>query len=151
VVSRSLVVSNQAELDALDGCERINGDLELRVFPGIDETPLLSLRVVAGVLSVYAAGEETPSEIERPLDGLRALEIVPALSLRHPRPGSSRIKVGPRCSILVRGQATRSATKPREIADRAAIWMTVRTLRSSSPRRCPRRRSHDACIVTDQR
>jgi Leucine-rich repeat (LRR) protein len=73
VVSRSLLISNQAQLDALRGCERIHGDLELVVFPGIDETPLLSLRAVTGMLWLHPPADEAISGELRPLDGFRAL------------------------------------------------------------------------------
>ena len=63
-------------LDALLGCERIAGDLELRVFAGIDESPLLTLHTVEGGLSVYAGAQS-----EHGLDGLRSLEHVGSLLL----------------------------------------------------------------------
>ena len=40
----SIDIDNQTELDRLSGCERLDGSLVLRIFPGIDGAPLSSLR-----------------------------------------------------------------------------------------------------------
>lgn len=76
MVQRSVTVSNQAELDALDGCERIGGTFTLHLFPGIDQAPLLSLQTVEGGLTVHGTTERVQS-----LDGFGSLQYVGRLFL----------------------------------------------------------------------
>ncbi|HVZ35959.1 MAG TPA: hypothetical protein VG963_26210 [Polyangiaceae bacterium] len=71
-----LEIRDQPGLDALAGCERITGDLSLWLFPGADETPLLSLTSVDGALFITGDGD-----VEDPIGGLRALEEVRDLNL----------------------------------------------------------------------
>lgn len=99
-LTENVVVSNQEELDALSGCEEIEGNLIVRLFPSADLTPLSSLRVVEGqfalgvqqdwdeILGFFISGQ-LDSEVEllsagwvASLDGVQALERVGALFLR---------------------------------------------------------------------
>ena len=50
VLDGDVTVTNQAELDALLGCEEIGGSLTVNVFEDTDVAPLESLRVVGGTL-----------------------------------------------------------------------------------------------------
>lgn len=61
VVSGSVRVTSQAELAELEGCEEIDGDLHVNIFPGADLSPLASLRVVDGLLEL-GAYPEFPAE-----------------------------------------------------------------------------------------
>jgi len=76
VVRRSLSVVDQTQLDTLQGCERIAGNLSLNLFAGIDEAPLLSLQTVEGGLSVHGT-----AEVGHALNGFRSLEHVGRLFL----------------------------------------------------------------------
>lgn len=77
VVSRSLHVDNQAQLDALTGCERIEGALTLELFPGANTASLAPLQVITGVLTVRANSEES----REPMPIFAALEVLGGLSL----------------------------------------------------------------------
>ncbi|MEO8182459.1 MAG: hypothetical protein ABI895_26785 [Deltaproteobacteria bacterium] len=54
VLDASVLVSNQAALDALAGCEEIEGDLIIEVFADAELSPLASLRAVGGDLQIGA-------------------------------------------------------------------------------------------------
>lgn len=54
-VYRSLLVTDQAQLDLLAGCEVIEGSLTLELFPNADATALESLREVTGRLKIAGA------------------------------------------------------------------------------------------------
>jgi hypothetical protein len=85
-----IVVWNQAELDALEGCTTIDGDLQIVPFAGADLRPLHALRSVTGQLRFEAPGDIVDAatlndfdELNRTgwltLDGLEALESVGGL------------------------------------------------------------------------
>lgn len=99
IVAESLRITNQSELEALAGCEEIDGDLRVELFSGADLGPLASLRVIRGLIELGAwpdlgdgAGSEEYQlildERERvvaegylpSLAGLEALEQVAALT-----------------------------------------------------------------------
>lgn len=61
-VGGSVLVTQQSELDALLGCERIDGDLSIEVFAGADLTPLAALREVGGALTLGAYPQPIPDE-----------------------------------------------------------------------------------------
>lgn len=82
--SGTLTVNDQSELDALEGCERIAGSLTLRAFPGMDPSPLRSLRRVDGSLRVDA----TRTRTEPVLAAFGALEEVNSLLLAGLRESS---------------------------------------------------------------
>jgi hypothetical protein len=85
----TVVVNGQSDLDALAGCEAIDGNFEIAQFAGADLRPLASLRSVAGDLNIG----RTPSVAEfwttleggwlESLEGLEALERVGALHLEN--------------------------------------------------------------------
>jgi hypothetical protein len=52
VVAGAVRVANQAELEALLGCEEVTGDLSIEVFEGADLSPLSALRAVGGWLTL---------------------------------------------------------------------------------------------------
>lgn len=52
IIEGDVTVTNQAELDALLGCEEIRGALSVRIFEGTDLTPLADLRAVDGNLTL---------------------------------------------------------------------------------------------------
>src|SRR5688572_20738638 len=100
VVAESVRVTQQSELEALFGCERVDGDLTVEFFAGADVAPLAYLREVRGafVLGAYPealAGEDSNDYFDRvalaeenieqgyvtSLHGLEALERVGMLSL----------------------------------------------------------------------
>jgi hypothetical protein len=65
IVSESVRVTSQADLESLAGCEEIDGDLMIQVFAGADLSPLASLRVIDGLLALGAEpdlGEGIASE-----------------------------------------------------------------------------------------
>jgi hypothetical protein len=83
-------VTNQAELDALSGCEEVEGDLEIEVFEGTDLSSLSSLRVVGGTLSIGRRPRSGDGEVAEAIvqagwlesfHGLESLERVGALVL----------------------------------------------------------------------
>jgi hypothetical protein len=79
----SIDIDNQTELDRLSGCERIDGSLVLRIFPGIDEAPLSSLRDVNGGVEVYGAATTVRGQqAANPLAGFIALEETTHLRLQ---------------------------------------------------------------------
>lgn len=97
----SIVIDQQSELDRLSGCERLDGSLVLRVFPGIDEAPLSSLRDVNGGVEIY--GPSTP--VANPLAGFGALEEtthlrLQGLSLSDLQPLSRLKRIGAETSPL---------------------------------------------------
>ena len=63
-------VENQADLDALAGCEQIAGDLAIEIFETTDLAPLGSLRVVGGTLEL---GARPPAPIFDTLEEWEAL------------------------------------------------------------------------------
>jgi hypothetical protein len=85
----TVVVNGQSDIDALAGCEAIEGNLEIAQFAGADLRPLASLRSVAGDLNIG----KTPSVAEfwtvleggwlESLEGLEGLERVGALALEN--------------------------------------------------------------------
>jgi hypothetical protein len=78
VLRDSLEVRDQAGLDRLSGCERLEGALLLYPFEGMDAAPLSSLRVVDGSVTVTGgSGLSVPD----PLAGFRSLEQVGALTV----------------------------------------------------------------------
>jgi hypothetical protein len=104
ILEETVLVTDQAELDPLRGCEEIRGDLTIRVFDDTDLSPLASLRAVVGVLHVgalpftqgteFESPEALDQEIERltqivaagwlpSFHGIEALERVGALQLEH--------------------------------------------------------------------
>jgi hypothetical protein len=91
LIDADVRVTNQAELDALAGCEEISGDLEIAVYPDTDLRPLASLRSVGGILGIGASSfndlDQMPALIEagwlESFEGLHALERVGGLSLAN--------------------------------------------------------------------
>lgn len=85
----TVVVNQASDLDALAGCEAIEGNLEIAQFAGADLRPLASLRSVAGDLNIG----KTPSVAEfwtvleggwlESFEGLEALERVGALAIEN--------------------------------------------------------------------
>lgn len=79
VVWRSLRVRTQAEVDALDGCTRIEGDLFVELLPGVETSRLASLAAVTGRLWISAGVcGAAPAEA---LSGLASIEAVGRLRL----------------------------------------------------------------------
>jgi hypothetical protein len=54
IVTEPVRVTSQVELEALRGCEQVDGDLTVEIFAGADLSPLASLRTVDGVLGIGA-------------------------------------------------------------------------------------------------
>ncbi len=79
VLRRSVHLRKQEDVDALSGCERIVGDLTVGLYPGVDSSPLRSLREVTGKLWITssACGSASPAA----LAGLESLQAVGALRL----------------------------------------------------------------------
>jgi hypothetical protein len=74
-LSETIYVANQAELDALAGCEEIT-ELHIVPFLGIDLTPLASLRRITGAFDIGAYPEPLPEDFEEQqtvLEPVRAL------------------------------------------------------------------------------
>jgi hypothetical protein len=79
VVWRSLRVRTQAEVDALEGCTRIEGDLLVELLPGVETSRLASLAAVTGSLWIRAGVcGGAPAEA---LSGLASIEAVGDLRL----------------------------------------------------------------------
>jgi hypothetical protein len=78
VVDHDVTTYEQADIDALAGCEEIQGKLWLRDFPGMDLSPLASLRSVRDTLYVGMPDGDNPIES---LHGLEALEHVGGLHI----------------------------------------------------------------------
>src|SRR5688572_43858 len=57
VVRGPITVGQQADLDALEGCRTIEGDLNVWLFPGLDANPFATLERVSGVF--YVSGANT--------------------------------------------------------------------------------------------
>ena len=57
VLGGGVSVSQQADIDALEGCRSIQGDLDVWLFPGLDARPLAALEKVYGVL--FVSGQNT--------------------------------------------------------------------------------------------
>jgi hypothetical protein len=87
VVFRSLYVSDQEQLDLLAGCESIQGDLTLELFPDADASALESLREVRGALRVFSTFE--PPGMTFPLPPLPRLETAGDLFLNSVELGAS--------------------------------------------------------------
>lgn len=68
VVHGSVRVQRQSEIEALAGCEQVDGDLQVEIFAGADLSPLSSLRAVDGLLEI-GTFPEVPDE------GLDTLEF----------------------------------------------------------------------------
>lgn len=80
----SVVAMTQADLDALEGCEEIVGDLSVARFADADLRPLWALRVVHGQLSIGNIPSPLPYRSEdeiASLEGLESLEVVNGLSI----------------------------------------------------------------------
>lgn len=75
VVKVSVEVRSQEDIERLAGCERLVGDLFLYARPGLDYTPLRSLRDVEGTLVVRDG--------DAPLEGLSGLEEAGGLELSN--------------------------------------------------------------------
>jgi hypothetical protein len=79
VVRRSLRVRTQAEVDALEGCTRIDGDLSVELLPDVETSRLASLAAVTGRLWISAGVcGAAPAEA---LSGLASIEAVDQLRL----------------------------------------------------------------------
>jgi hypothetical protein len=90
VIDADVRVTNQAELDALAGCEEISGELAIEVFAGADLRPLASLRAVGGRLIIGDRSSILDQESWLSLadagwlasfEGVEALERVGSLAL----------------------------------------------------------------------
>jgi hypothetical protein len=85
----TVVVNGQSDIDALAGCEAIEGNLEIAQFAGADLRPLASLRSVAGDLNIGRTPSVAPfwTVLEggwlESLEGLEGLERVGALALEN--------------------------------------------------------------------
>jgi hypothetical protein len=71
-VSGSVRVHDQSELEALAGCEQIDGDLHVEIYAGADLSALSSLRVVNGELELGAYPDFPPDIEPEQLQALRA-------------------------------------------------------------------------------
>jgi Leucine-rich repeat (LRR) protein len=81
VAWRSVAVADQRGYDALEGCERVDGDLRITVSNDGDLGPLRSLRVVTGMLTIVAA---EGLDVRATLPGLENLEHAGGLLLSLP-------------------------------------------------------------------
>ena len=63
IIAEPVRVTNQVELEALRGCEAIQGDLIVEIFAGADTSPLASLRTVDGVLGFGAYPDPLPGSV----------------------------------------------------------------------------------------
>jgi hypothetical protein len=79
VLRGSAQLREQADVDALAGCERIAGDLTLSTFAGAALAPLLSLTTVDGLLEIVGGAGESADAAA--LNGFAALQQVGALRL----------------------------------------------------------------------
>jgi len=83
IIDESVVITNQAELDALLGCEEIRGDFTVQFFADTDLSPLDSLRSVEGTFFL-GAHAPTPEGLDNAsleayfAEQQRAAEIVAA-------------------------------------------------------------------------
>ncbi|HVZ33808.1 MAG TPA: hypothetical protein VG963_15355 [Polyangiaceae bacterium] len=66
VVPSSVHAQSQQDLENLAGCEEIDGDLLVDVFAGADLSPLSSLKVIDGALSLGAGPSVYPSVPDNP-------------------------------------------------------------------------------------
>lgn len=123
VVQGTVYAWRRDQVESLEGCKVIEGDLVIDPFPGIELTPLRQLRTVRGTLSLgggealrWAAGrglvnaddEPTPASLTS-LVGLESLEEVGSLELaklgvRDVSPLSSLRSIGPRQAGVTSGQ-----------------------------------------------
>lgn len=71
-VSGSVRVHDQSELEALAGCEQIDGDLNVEIYAGADLSALSSLRVVNGELEIGAYPEFPDNITPEQLDAIHA-------------------------------------------------------------------------------
>lgn len=87
IIEESVLVTSQEELAALEGCEQIEGDLEVQLFADADLSPLHALRVVdAGLVLGSSAVNHLPAdasdaEFQAVLDQEAALDGVWLTSL----------------------------------------------------------------------
>lgn len=58
IITESVRVTNQSEMQALAGCDEIQGDLRIQFFESADLTPLSALRTVGGQLAIGASSTE---------------------------------------------------------------------------------------------
>src|SRR3954451_9495408 len=68
IVHDNVTTTSQTEIDALEGCEEINGDLWIVGFAGIDLRPLHALRVVHSNLTVGAVLDIQPEAPVFPIE-----------------------------------------------------------------------------------
>jgi hypothetical protein len=86
IVHDNVTTTSQAQIDALEGCEEINGELSIVAFAGMDLRPLHALRVVHSDLIVGALLPYPQHNLELPIEslaGLESLESVSSLGLYH--------------------------------------------------------------------
>jgi hypothetical protein len=81
-----VVVRNQEELAALEGCKRVSGDLTVVAFQGADLRPLHALTAVDGTLDLWGSTEalelqDLSQDWLASLDGLESLERVGGLEV----------------------------------------------------------------------
>jgi hypothetical protein len=77
IVEGDVHVENQAELDALLGCEEIRGGLRIEIFENTDLTPLAELRAVEGDLFIGSFPDPSSPEL--------TLDVIDALYLEYDR------------------------------------------------------------------
>ncbi|MEY4548531.1 MAG: hypothetical protein RL685_4726 [Pseudomonadota bacterium] len=79
IVDADVIVANQADVAALEGCQEIRGDLVIQLFADADLSPLHDLQVVEGSLNIgqeaSAAGFFEPDLDEERLEQLEALAV----------------------------------------------------------------------------
>ncbi|MEY2936057.1 MAG: hypothetical protein RL033_6806 [Pseudomonadota bacterium] len=79
IVDADVIVANQADVAALEGCQEIRGDLVIDLFADADLSPLHDLRVVEGSLNIgqeaSAAGFFEADLDEERLEQLEALAV----------------------------------------------------------------------------
>lgn len=79
VARGDFILSTPADIEALAGCREVDGLVFVTEFPGIDTSPLASLRRVTGPLGVL--GSEHGDDEPHLFDGFRQLESLGGLSL----------------------------------------------------------------------
>jgi len=82
LVNGAIIVHDQAELDALQGCATVHGDLTILPFESADLRPLADLTTVEGTFTLGDLYAELPSPGFPFLEGLEGLRRVTSLSLR---------------------------------------------------------------------
>jgi len=134
LIDADVRVTNQAELDALAGCEEISGDLEIAVYPDTDLRPLAALRTVGGALDIgipLRCSPPNPSPSAATTRGTmlssRPWRARRSTSSRH-MPWSQTLAMVRRCTILVALQevARRGAAAGSEVGATARVARSVR-------------------------